>query len=150
MRQGRVSIVALRTPTSILLLSMLLVGILSPSGMCALMCAQHARAESPHHCGNPSDPTSGMVHHHSAMNHPHVEPVTLALTSQSCTSNCARAERLSLSRKVFSQAPVAETGVAVREATARFLATDEENAPSSDHSHAPPIPYAASLSVLRI
>jgi hypothetical protein len=142
--------VALRTPTSILLLSALLVGILSPSGMCAFMCAQHARAESQHRCGNPSDPTSGMGHHHSSMNHRGVEPVTLALASQLCASNCARAERFSLSRKFLSQASAAETGIVVLQATARFLAPDEESAPRSDHSHAPPTAYVASLRVLRI
>jgi hypothetical protein len=50
-RQETVFDVAMRTPISIFLLSALLVGILSPTGMCALMCEHRLGTESQIHCG---------------------------------------------------------------------------------------------------
>ena len=72
------------------------------------------------------------------------------MASQSCPSNCDRAERLNLSRKVVPQVTAAQTGVVVLDTRATFLAPDTATAWSSDVGHAPPTASAASFSILRI
>ena len=139
-----------RTATSIVLLAVLLAGI-TPTGVCALMCERHARAESQRHCGQPSDSMPGMAHDHSAMNHPRVEAMSAVLVSQSCQTNCVTAERLAASRKIFPQVTVVRRGAVVVGTTAKFLAPDPadawilEGGPPSPHP-----PYVASFSILRI
>ena len=76
-----------RTATSIALLTVLVAGILAPTGVCALMCERHSRTESQRHCSEPADAMPGMVHDHSAMNHRRVEAMNQMLVSQSCRSN---------------------------------------------------------------
>ncbi|MGB8063841.1 MAG: hypothetical protein WCF26_18245 [Candidatus Sulfotelmatobacter sp.] len=138
---------ALRTSTSILLLSVLVAGILSPPGLCALMCGRRYQAETRHHCGHPSDPMSGMMHHHSAMmNHPDLDAVMPA----SCPSNCDAVERLNLSRTT-AQVKVRQTGIVSPDAAAKFMTPDIGTAWCSDGG--PPVrrtACTASFSVLRI
>jgi hypothetical protein len=150
MRQDTVSKVAVRTPTSIFLLGALLVGILSPTGMCALMCERHSRTESQIRCGQHQHAMHGMTHDHAAMNHPGIHPEGPVMASHSCPSNCHRPERLNLSREVAPQVTAGQAGVVVLNTTAKFLAPDTSTAWSSDGSHAPPTAYAASFTVLRI
>src|SRR5260370_22552035 len=83
-----------RAATSIVLLTILLAGLITPTGFCALMCERQSRAESQRHCVQSSDTMAGMVHHHSALNHPAVHTMRLALGSQSCLSNCVTADAL--------------------------------------------------------
>jgi hypothetical protein len=152
LRQGKVSQVALRTPTSIFLLSVLVAGILSPSGLCALMCERRSQAEIQQHCGHPADPMSGMVHHHSTMtSHPDIDAVMPLWTTQSCSSNCDAVERLNLSRKIVGQTRVPQTRIVAPDTTANSLAFDLGAAWRSDGG--PParrIAFAATFSILRI
>src|SRR5581483_5563196 len=100
--------VARRTATSIVLLSMLVAGIFTPTAFCALMCERHTRVESPRHCVQSSDTMPGMVHDHSAMNPPAVEAMSPVIVSQSCQTDCVTAERLDASRKVVPQVTVVQ------------------------------------------
>ena len=140
-----------KTATSVALLTVLVAGIITPTGVCVLMCERHSRAESQRHCSKPSDAMPGMVHDHSAMIHPGIEAMSSMLVSQSCRSNCVTAERLNVSRKVVPQVTVIERGPVVLDSTAEFLMPDPANAWSSDYSP-PSLPSAsaASFSILRI
>jgi hypothetical protein len=145
--------VALKTPTSMLLLGVLLAGILSPSGMCALMCKRHSWAETQQqHCSHPADPMSEMMHHHSAgMNHPDIDAVMPLWTPQSCPANCDAVERLNLSRKTSAQVKMIRTRIEVPDTTANFLLSDLADAWHSDGG--PPArrtAFAATFSILRI
>ncbi len=139
-----------RTATSIVLLTVLLAGI-TPTGVCALMCERHARAEKQRHCIQPSDSMPGMAHDHSAMNHPGVEAMTAVLMSQSCQTNCVTAERLNVWRNVVPQVTVIRSGAVVMGTTAEFLAPDFTAAWGLDSGPpARPPARAVSFSILRI
>jgi hypothetical protein len=143
--------VAYRTATFIVLFAVLVAGILTPTGMCALMCERHARAERQPHCVQPMDTMPGMAHGHSAMNHAAVEDMSPGMAPQSCRANCVTAERLDVSRKVILPVTVVKTEVVVQEASARFVTAGAVGAWSSDSSPpAPPAAYSASFSILRI
>lgn len=119
-RQGRVSKVVLRTSTSILLLSILVAGILSPSGLCALMCGRHLRTERQRPCSHAPEPMSGMRHHHSAtMNAPDAN-----LMNTRCSSNCDVAAFLSISRKPTAQIRAAKTAFLQPHLSNKDTATD--------------------------
>ena len=140
-----------RTATSIALLTVLVAGIISPTGVCALMCERHSREKSQRHCGQPSETMPGMGHDHSAMNHASAEAMSPVLASQSCRTNCVTAERLAVSRKIVFQVTSVQTDVVAFETTARFLAPDPTSSWFSDGT--PPVPpslYAAHFSILRI
>lgn len=143
--------VANRTTTSIVLLAVLMATILTPAGMCALMCERHYRAESQRHCisSSDSDTMPGMAHDHSAMNHLPVEASSLVLVSQSCQTSCVTAERLGAWRKGVPQVTAIESPI-VLAATVELLAPGAA-AWSSDSG--PPVrhpAYSASFTVLRI
>jgi hypothetical protein len=143
--------VARRTATSIVLLIVLLAGIITPTGVCALMCERHSRVETQRHCSQPSDSMSGMAHDHSAMNHPGVEAIKAVLASQSCQTNCVTSERLNVWRKAVPQVTVVQTRVVVLGASAEFLAPDFTAVWGLDSGPpAPPPAHAASFSILRI
>jgi hypothetical protein len=145
--------VAHRTTTSIALLAVLVAGILTPTGMCALMCERHSRAESQRHCisSADSDTMPGMVHDHSAMNHPAVDASSLVMVSQSCQTSCVTAERLNSSRKVVPQMTEVRTAVVGVDTAADSLMPDPASAWSSDSSPpSPPPAHSASFSILRI
>lgn len=141
-----------RTATSIVLLTALLAGIITPTGVCALMCERHSRAGTHQHCGEDSDSIPGMAHDHAAMHHV-VENSILVLGAQSCQTDCAKAERLDTSRNVVPQVTAVETGavVLVLDATAQFLAP-QVTAAWSLNSSPPLFPSAptVSYSILRI
>lgn len=140
-----------RTATAIVLLTVLLAGIITPTGVCALLCERHARAESQRHCSQLSHSMPGMAHDHAAMNHPSVEAMGAVLMSQSCQTNCVRAERLNVLRRVIPQVTVIQSGTVILDATAEFLRPDPAPAWSSDGGPpAPPPAHAASFSILRI
>lgn len=142
---------ARRISTSIVLLSALLAGTIAPTGVCAFMCQRHARTESRHHCTQPPDGMSKMIHDHAAMNQPSLEAMSVAFASQSCSPNCVPAERLNLSRNIASQVTVVQTAVVIPDTAARFLPPDPTGALSSDGGPpVPPIALTASFSVLRI
>jgi len=143
--------VAHRTTTSIVLLAVFVAGILTPTGMCALMCERHTRAESQRHCISSSDMMPGMVHEHSGTNHPAVEAASLVMVSRSCETACVTAERLNASRKVVPQVTVVQTAAAVLDSTAEFLDPDFTAAWGLDSGPPAPLPVqAASFSILRI
>jgi hypothetical protein len=152
LRQGRVSQVALRTPTSIFLLSVLVAGVLSPSGLCALMCERRSHAEAQRHCSYAVDPMPGMKHHQLAgMKHPDIDAGIPLWTSRSCPSNCDAVERLNLSRKVTAQVKVIRPRIGVRDTTDSFLLSDLAAAWCSDEG--PPTgcaAFAAAFNILRI
>ncbi len=140
-----------RAATSIVLLTILLAGIITPTGVCALMCERQSRAESQRHCVQSSDTMAGMVHDHSAMNHPAVQTMSLVMVSHSCLSNCVTAERLNASRKFVPQVTVVESGPVVLDTTAEFAAPDPAIAWSADNGPpASPTAHGASFSILRI
>ena len=142
---------ARRTATSIVLLTVLLAGIITPTGVCALMCERHHRVETQRHCSQSSDTMPGMGHGHSAMNHPAFENMRLVVVSQSCQTNCVTAERLNVSKKVVPHLTVVQTGAVVLEAAAKLVAADPAAAWSADSGPpAPPTAYSASFSILRI
>lgn len=139
------------TATTIALLTVLIAGTVTPTGVCALICLRHCRTESQSHCSQSSDSMPGMVHHHPTMNHPGIKSMSPVLVSQSCQPNCARAERLNVSRNVAPQVKVVQHGAVVLGTTADFLAPDPAAAWSLDSG--PPFPpsgYAAPFSILRI
>jgi hypothetical protein len=139
------------TATAMVLLTVLMAGIITPTGVCALMCVRHYRAESQSHCSQSSDGMPGMVHNHSTMNHRRIESMSPVLVSQSCQPNCTRAERLNVSRNVVPQLTVVQTGALVLDTTAEFLAPNPAAAWSMDSGPpSPPSAYAASFSILRI
>ena len=139
-----------RTATSIVLLAVLFAGH-TPTWVCALVCAGHARAESQRHCSQPSDTMPGMVHDHSAMSHQRVEAISAVLMSQYCQPNCITAERFNVWRKVVPQETAVRSGAVALGTTAKFLAPNLTGAWILDGSPPSPHPaYAASFSVLRI
>jgi hypothetical protein len=140
-----------RTATSIVLLMVLLAGI-TPTGVCALMCERQALSESQRHCNQPSDTMPGMADDHSAMNHPpRIQAMSPVMVSHSCQSNCVTEERLNTSRKIVPQVTVVEGDAVVLDTTADFPAPHPAAAWSSDSSppYSPPA-YSASFSILRI
>lgn len=142
---------ASRTTTSLILLIVLLTGMAMPAGACALMCVRHQRAESQRHCGQVSETMPGMVHEHSAMNHPGVEAIHSALSSQSCRTNCVTAERLYVAIKSAPQVRVATSDTVIVDIKAEFLSSDFTAAWSADSGPpAPPPAGAASFTILRI
>jgi hypothetical protein len=152
LRQSEVQFpkVAQRT-TSIVLLAVLAAGILTPTGMCALMCERHTRAESQRHCISSSDTMPGMVHDHSAMNHPAAEALRLVMVSQSCQTSCVTAERLNASKKVVPLVTAVQTSAVVLDRAAEFLAPAFTAVWGLDSG--PPVPpssRSASFSILRI
>jgi hypothetical protein len=140
-----------RIATSMVLLTALLAGTLSPIGFCALVCERHSRAEAHHHCSKDSDPMPGMAHNHSAIHQYVVGDMIFVVGAQSCQTNCAVVEQLNISRKVVPQVTVVQTGAVVLDATSKFFAPHLEGAWSLD-SGPPPFPSAdtSSYSVLRI
>ena len=140
-----------RTATSIVLLTALMAGTISPVAACALMCQRHSRAEGHHHRGQDSDPMPGMAQNHSAMHHSSSGDITLVGGAQSCRTDCAVAERLSTSRKIVAQVTVVQTGAIVLDASPKCLDRDLESASSLDSG--PPSfssAHGASFSILRI
>ena len=143
--------VAQRTATSIVLLTVLVAGIVAPTGLCALMCERHPRVASQRHCISSSDTMPGMVHEHSAMNHPAVEAMSLVMVSRSCETACVTAERLNASREIIPQVTVVQTAAAVLDSTAEFLDTDFTAAWGLDSGPpAPPSARGAFFPILRI
>jgi hypothetical protein len=140
-----------RIATSMVLLSALLAGTLSPIALCALVCERHSRADAHHHCGQDSDPMPGMAHDHPAMHHTGVGDVTLVALAQSCRTDCAVAERLNVLRKVVPQVTVVQTGAVGLCATSKFSAPHVESQWSVDSSPpSSPSAYTSSYSILRI
>jgi len=92
----------------------------------------------------------GMTHDHSAMNHPPIHPERPVMASQSCPSNCDRAERLNLSRKIVPQVTAAQTGAVALDTWATFLEPNTATTWSSGLGHAPPTASSASFSILRV
>ena len=140
-----------KTATSIVLLTVLLAGIITPTGLCALMCERHSRLESRGHCSQPSDAMPGMAHDHSAMKHSVVKATSARLMSRSCETNCSTAERLNASSRVVPQVTVVQTGAVVLNAVAKLLVPDPaavwilDSGPPS-----PPSKYTVSFRILRI
>jgi len=110
-----------------MLLGVFVAGILTPTGMCALMCERHSRAKSQRHCVSASetmpgmDAMPGMAHDHSATDRPAVETVSLVMVSQSCQTSCVRAERLNVSRKFVPLATGVHTATVVLDRTSEVL-----------------------------
>jgi len=141
-----------RIATSMVLLTALLAGTLSPIGLCALMCERHSRAEAHHHCSKDSDPMPGMAHNHSAMHQYVVGDMIFVVGAQSCQTDCAVVEQLNISRKVVRQVTVVQTVAVVLDATSKFFPPHLEGAWSLDSGPPPPFPSAdtSSYRVLRI
>jgi len=140
-----------RTATSIVLLTALMAGTISPVAACALMCERHSQADAHHHCGQDSDSMAGMAHDHSAMHHSAVGDMTFVVQAHSCQSDCAVAERQNVARKVVPQVIVTQTGAVVLDASPKLLDRDLESAWSLN-SGPPSLPSApgAPFSILRI
>ena len=141
-----------RAATSTVLLTALLAGMITPSGVCALMCERHSRAEAHHHCDQDSDSMTGMAHNHSAMDPSVVGAMTPVVEALSCKTGCDIAERLNISRKVVPQVTVVQTGAIVLDATSKFLVPHLEDGWSlgSGPPSLSPSAYTASYSILRI
>ena len=140
-----------RTATSIVLLTVLLAGIITPTGFCVLMCERHLRAEAHRQCSRNSGTMPGMAHDHSAMHHAAIGDVTLIVGAQTCRTDCAMAEPFSISRKVVPQLIVVQTGVVLADVTVKFLSPDIQAAWSLDGGP-PSLPssHTAAYSILRI
>ena len=77
--------------------------------------------------------------------------MSAGLAAQSCQTNCVRAERLNVWRKVVPQVTVVRSSVVVLGNTAEFLAPDFTAAWGlGSGPPAPPSAHAASFSILRI
>ena len=143
--------VANRTTTSMMLLAVFVAGIMTPTGICALMCERHTRVQTQRHCISPSDTMPGMVHEHSAMNHSAVEAMSLVMVPRSCETACITAERLNASRKVVPQVTAVQTAAVVLDRTTEFLAPVFSAASGLDSGPPAPTPTsAASFSIPRI
>jgi hypothetical protein len=142
--------VASRTATSSVLLVVLLGGIVTPTGLCVLMCQRHAQTGIQTHCSEPSDAMPGMVHDHSAMNRPAIQAMSLVMMAPSCQLKCVSAERLNTSRKVVAQVTAIESGPVVLDATAELLAPGAAAWSLDSGPPAPPPAYSASFNILRI
>jgi hypothetical protein len=142
---------ASRARTSITLLTVFLIGMVTPAGTCALTCLRHQLEESQRHCAQPSEFLAPVTHHHSAMNHHDLARVESALVSSSCRMSCGTGERLAMPRKVFWQVTSVENGAVVFDPANKFGAPDP--AISWFLHGTPPDPclaHVASFSVLRI
>jgi hypothetical protein len=140
-----------RTAASMVLLTALLAGTVSPMAVCALVCDRHSRAEAHHHCDLDSEQMPGMAHNHSAMHHPAIGDIAVAAAMQSCRTNCVVAERQNIARKVVPQVTVVQTGALILDASPKSLDRDLETAWSFDSG--PPSfrsAHTASYRVLRI
>jgi hypothetical protein len=140
-----------KTSTSIVLLTVLLAGIVTPTIACAFRCDRNSRVQIQRHCDHPSDGMPGMVHRHSAIMRPDVGATSLISVSQSCRSNCVTTQPLYVSRKIVPNVRVVQTGAVVLDITAEFLPPAPAAAWSSDGG--PPAPLtasSASFSILRI
>jgi hypothetical protein len=136
---------------STILLSALVLGVFSPTGMCALMCERHSRADSRDRCSQNASPMPGMAHADSAMHHHALRNISLVVESQSCQRDCAVAERLNISRKVVPQVTVVVTTAVAMDATFKFLVPGLRAACNLDSGPpSPPPAFTASYSVLRI
>jgi hypothetical protein len=94
---------------------------------------------------------AGMGHDQSAIHHASIEDVTLVMQAQSCQTDCAAAERLSISIKVVPQVTVVQTRAAVLDTTFKFLAPSLRSVWSLDSGLPSLHPaYTSSYSVLRI
>ena len=140
-----------RAVASIVLLTALMAGTISPMAVSALMCEQHSRAGTRHHCGQDADSMPGMAHNHSAMRHSVVLAMTPVVEAQSCMTGCATAEPLNVSRKLVLQVTVVQTAAVTPGKTFKSWARHVESAWSLDGGP-PSVPstYTASYSVLRI
>jgi hypothetical protein len=139
-----------RTVTSIALLTVLLIGIFAPTGLCVLLCGRHSRPESQRHCIQSSDTMPGMAHDHSAKNHAAVQAMSPVMVSDWCVSHCVTAERLNASRKFVPHVTVVKSGPVVSDTAAEFATANPTAAWSPNNS--PPYPSsasAASFSILR-
>ena len=137
--------------TSIVAFAALIAGTISPTGICALMCETHSRAQAHRHCGEDSDQMPRMAHNHAAMHHSIVAATTFATGTQSCKTGCAIVERLNISRKVVLRVTAVQTGAAVLDASSRFSTPHLESAWSLD-TGPPSLPssYPAVYRILRI
>src|SRR5579859_62584 len=143
--------VARNPATSIVLMIVLLAGIITPSGLCAIICKGHSLRESQAHCNQPSDTMPGMVHHHSGMNHSRITATSPLLVSQSCQPNCIVAERLAISRKALSQVTVVTISIVELNDKSKLLVSDLAAAWILDSGPpSPPSSRATSFSILRI
>ena len=141
----------MRTPISIFLLGALLVGNLTPTGVCALMCQHHSRVGGQQHCVQPPGAMPGMAHNHSATHHHALADVTAAVEAPSCQTECAKGERLSVARKLVPAVTRIPTGVVVLDTTSKFLLARPVAAWSLDSG--PPsafLPHTVSHGILRI
>jgi hypothetical protein len=94
---------------------------------------------------------AGMGHDHSAMHHASIGDVIPVVEVQSCQTDCATAERLSVSIKVVPQVTVVQASAVVLDTTFKFLAPDLHSAWSLDSGPpSPPSARTASYSILRI
>ena len=147
---------ATRKTISTILLSALVVGVLSPTGMCALMCERHSRGDARDRCGQNSNPKPGMAHKHSAMHHhalgdSALVDVTVVVGAQSCQTDCALAEWFNVSRSVVARMTILQRNTVVPVAIPEFMSPDLEVAWNLDSGPPPvPSPYTASYSILRI
>lgn len=92
----------------------------------------------------------GMVHSHSAMNHPSVEAMSAMLASQSCQSSCVTAGRLNSLRAMVPHVTVVENGSVVLVA-AEFLMPHRASEWGLDSGPpAPPSAAIAAFSILRV
>jgi hypothetical protein len=140
-----------RTTTSIVLLTALMAGTISPVAACALMCERQSRANAHQHCGQDSDPMPGMLHDHSAVHRSAVGDKTLVVRAPSCQSDCVVAERLNTSRKLVPRVTVVQTDAIVLDPSPKCLDRDLESAWSLDDGPPSfPSAQAASFSILRI
>jgi len=140
-----------RAATSIVLLTAVLAGVIRPSGVCALMCERHSRAEAHHHCTQDSDSMPRMAHNHSAMHHASVGDVAFVVQAQSCQTDCAVAEQLNISRKVVPQLTVVQTNAVAPKASYKVLVPHVRGTWNLD-TGPPSFPsgHTASYSILRI
>lgn len=140
----------MRTPISIFLLGALLVGILTPTSVCAFMCRRY-RAEDHHHCVQAPGAMPGMAHNHSAMHHHAVSGVTTVVEAPSCRTECYKSEQIILARKVVLAVTVVPTRALALDATPNLLLPHLVAAWTLDSG--PPSPFSAhttSYSILRI
>ena len=143
--------VASRAATSVVLLTVLLTGMATPAGACALMCVRHQGLESRPHCGQPSDAMPRMVHDHTAMKHAAVGAMRPVVGSQSCKTNCFAAERQTVSRKTFSTVTPVHSSAVTLDIAAKRLTLDFARSRRVDGTPPGTLPINAPLfSILRI
>lgn len=142
--------VASRAAAAFVLLVIFVTGIATPTGVCAVLCANAGRGEEHRH-GALSPATQVATHHHSGASHATPGTMTLAVVAHSYSPTCPRAERFAASRESLPPGKSGAASGALPEDAPEELTSNRAAMRLIDGaSPGPPGSPGLSFSVLRI